>query len=335
MDAPTGSIIAYATAPGAVASDGTDQNGLYSSMLLKHLKTPDLEIGRMFRRVRVDVLEASGQAQIPWESSSLTGEFFFVPKEGELLQTARVKVERAKDSGEVRDLVLDEPDARPTAVASLPKLETLPDSRPVKDRDRRRVAILYFDNSGGRPEFDSLRKGLADMMITDLSKVHMLKIVERDKLEAILKEQNLQGTKQFDQATVVKIGKLLGAEIIMAGAFFEMFGQLRIDARMIDVETGRVLKAEGVNGKSEAFFGLKDQLVWQIAKNLDQNIARETLSASNPQDSLDQAIDYSEALDLYDAGDLKAAKNVLDKLLQYRPDFEPAKAMLAKLVSGK
>ncbi|MDM8525600.1 caspase family protein [Desulfococcaceae bacterium HSG8] len=80
MDAPAGSILAYATAPGSVAADagGTSaRNGLYTSELLKHIRTPGLEIGRLFRKVRADVMKASGKKQVPWESSSLVGDFYF------------------------------------------------------------------------------------------------------------------------------------------------------------------------------------------------------------------------------------------------------------------
>jgi len=77
MDAPTGSILAYATAPGSIASDGPGRNGLYTSALLKHMMTPGLEIGRLFRQVRIDVLGSSGKKQVPWEASSLTGDFYF------------------------------------------------------------------------------------------------------------------------------------------------------------------------------------------------------------------------------------------------------------------
>jgi len=82
MDAPTGSILAYATAPGSIAADGTGRNGLYTSKLLKHMATPGLEIGRVFRKVRIDVLRSSQKKQVPWESSSLIGEFYFNPKRG-------------------------------------------------------------------------------------------------------------------------------------------------------------------------------------------------------------------------------------------------------------
>jgi uncharacterized caspase-like protein len=82
MDAPIGSIFAFSTAPGSVAADGTGRNGLYTSVLLKHLLTPSLEIGQLFRRVRIEVIAASEDKQVPWESSCLTGNFYFNPGRG-------------------------------------------------------------------------------------------------------------------------------------------------------------------------------------------------------------------------------------------------------------
>ena len=82
MDAPKGSLIAYATAPGKTAADGESRNGLYTQELLKHIQTPGLPLESVFKRVRVGVMTASGEAQMPWETSSLTGEFFFRPVAG-------------------------------------------------------------------------------------------------------------------------------------------------------------------------------------------------------------------------------------------------------------
>ena len=82
MDAPTGSILAYSTAPGSVAADGDTRNGLYTSKFLKHMLTPGLEIGQLFRQVRIAVVNATGKKQVPWESSSLMGNFYFVEQEG-------------------------------------------------------------------------------------------------------------------------------------------------------------------------------------------------------------------------------------------------------------
>lgn len=74
-----GALIAFATEPGGVAADGEGENGLYTSFLLKHLKTPNLDVELMFKRVREDVVQATQNKQVPWESSSLVGDFSFNP----------------------------------------------------------------------------------------------------------------------------------------------------------------------------------------------------------------------------------------------------------------
>lgn len=86
MDAPTGSLLAYATAPGSVAADGSQRNGLYTSKLLKYMRKSDLEIGRLFRLVRTEVVRDSGNKQVPWESSSLMGDFYFIKSRGIAVQ---------------------------------------------------------------------------------------------------------------------------------------------------------------------------------------------------------------------------------------------------------
>lgn len=82
VNAPAGTFIAYATAPGQTASDGKGQNGLYTQELLANMRTPGLPIEEVFKRVRVGVKQQSGGVQIPWDASSLEGSFFFVPGEG-------------------------------------------------------------------------------------------------------------------------------------------------------------------------------------------------------------------------------------------------------------
>ncbi|MBN1250963.1 MAG: caspase family protein [Bacteroidales bacterium] len=75
--APTGTFIAYATAPGSVAADGTDKNGLYTQELLKALKQKGLRIEDVFKEVRKNVYEKSAKKQVPWENSSIFGDFYF------------------------------------------------------------------------------------------------------------------------------------------------------------------------------------------------------------------------------------------------------------------
>ena len=77
MDAPSGTLIGFATAPGSVAQDGEGDNGLYTSALLRHITVAALPVEQMLKRVRVDVVRASNNNQVPWESSSLNRDFAF------------------------------------------------------------------------------------------------------------------------------------------------------------------------------------------------------------------------------------------------------------------
>ncbi len=79
MDAPVGTYLSFATAPAKVASDGKDGNGLYTQHLLEAIRTPGLKIEEVFKRVRVKVMSDSNGEQVPWDNSSLAGDFYFVP----------------------------------------------------------------------------------------------------------------------------------------------------------------------------------------------------------------------------------------------------------------
>jgi tetratricopeptide (TPR) repeat protein len=82
IDAPSGTLIAYATAPGSVASDGAGRNGLYTQEFLKQLQKPGSSIEDVFKQVRISVRSRTDEKQTPWEVSSLTGNFYFVPPGG-------------------------------------------------------------------------------------------------------------------------------------------------------------------------------------------------------------------------------------------------------------
>ena len=77
IDAPKGALIAYATAPGKVAADGEGANGLYTSELLRAISEPNLRVEDVFKHVRAHVASATNDLQVPWEASSLVGDFYF------------------------------------------------------------------------------------------------------------------------------------------------------------------------------------------------------------------------------------------------------------------
>jgi Caspase domain len=77
VDAPNGSIVGYSTAPGTEAQDGDSNHSPYTSAFLRRAREPNLPIEQLFKRVRLDVNDATEGRQTPWESSSLTSEFYF------------------------------------------------------------------------------------------------------------------------------------------------------------------------------------------------------------------------------------------------------------------
>ena len=96
LDAPPGTFLAYATAPGNVAEDGDAKsgNGLYTQFLLEELKKPTAKIEDVFKRVRLNVRKQSQGRQIPWESTSLEDDFYF---------NSGVKIETAKPDARAKE----------------------------------------------------------------------------------------------------------------------------------------------------------------------------------------------------------------------------------------
>lgn len=78
MDAPVGTLVAFATAPGSVASDGRGSNGLYTQHLLNAMREPGAKVEDVFKRVRSAVRRESKDKQVPWEATSLEGDFYFI-----------------------------------------------------------------------------------------------------------------------------------------------------------------------------------------------------------------------------------------------------------------
>jgi hypothetical protein len=91
--APSGTLIAFATAPNSTASDGEGANGLYTQELLAALRTPGLLVEQVFKQVRAQVERKSGGAQVPWENSSLKGDFYFLPGVGSAPSTPNAPAE--------------------------------------------------------------------------------------------------------------------------------------------------------------------------------------------------------------------------------------------------
>jgi hypothetical protein len=120
MNAPSGSLIAYSTAPGKTALDGGGKNSPYTAALLQHLSTPNITVLQMFQRVRSTVKDGSGGQQTPWESTSLMGNFYFASKgeERDRLEQERRELQRMRSEIEKNKR---EPQEKRVEVASVPE----------------------------------------------------------------------------------------------------------------------------------------------------------------------------------------------------------------------
>lgn len=88
VEAGVGTLIAYSTQPGAVAADGTGAHSPFADALLSTIGAPGLDVRQMLTRVRARVIEQTDQAQVPWDHSSLVGNFYFKPGAAEQTQVA-------------------------------------------------------------------------------------------------------------------------------------------------------------------------------------------------------------------------------------------------------
>ncbi len=194
------------------------------------------------------------------------------------------------------------------------------------------VMVLYFDNNTGDAGYDGLSKGLGDMMVTDLTAVESIDVVERAKLDALLAEMKLQRSRYFDRRTAQKLGRGIGAQYAVTGAFTSLAPAMRIDARVIRIKTGKVVTAASVTGKADAFFEIHQDLVEKLVAGLDEVLAPADgkrwleASQSNQVKSAKNLARFGDALDASDRGDLQAASSHMQKVVAAEPKFTLGKA---------
>lgn len=226
-----------------------------------------------------------------------------------------------------------------------------------KDTAKPRVAVLYFDHIGQDAELNFLRKGLTQMLISDLSDGSDLVIVERTDLEMVMQELKLSQTKFISRRTANKIGKMLGAQYLITGSYNNFRGTLHLTAKVINVELSTV---EGVvkHGKAEKFMELEHELAGglrrklaeaaaytssskkarraQARRNKRKSAAKSTTESKGPTNkatskaqaargqaslSAQTVSRYGKALDSIDKGDKKLALKELGELTKANPDF--------------
>lgn len=189
------------------------------------------------------------------------------------------------------------------------------------------IGVMYF-NADRLPEnLRPLAKGLAEMLVTDLSKVKSLKVVERTQTERLLAELKMSQTGFFDSTTAPRIGKLLGAANIVGGDAIELSeGRLRFDPQLIKTSTGEVELTKEQIGELAQFFQIEKRIVWDILKKLkiEPSISEKLELDKVPTESFVAFLAYSRGLDDEDAGRYGDAKREYERATSVDPSFKEA-----------
>ena len=204
MNAPAGTFIAYATAPGDVASDGTAAagNGLYTQQLLRFLNQPGLPIEQMHKQVRIAVTQASNGDQVPWESSSIMGDFFFAGNNG---AAGTVQTVAAAPSANARPQAIAEDRSEAVALtAGQRRTGQLQRGDPVMDDGSLFDIYTYQARAGERLSL-TMRSGAFDTFLT-------VARMEGDEVELIVRDDDSGGgTDSRAEFTVDRDGPIFVA----------------------------------------------------------------------------------------------------------------------------
>lgn len=199
--------------------------------------------------------------------------------------------------------------------------------------DAKTLAVTFFDNNTTDPQFEPLGRGLASMLITDLSALEALQVVERGRISEILQEIEFQKSPYVDKDTAVEMGRGLGAEWVLTGAVMAVQPNMRLDARLVEVATGRVLEAEAVSGPVDEFFLLEKELATAILDKLEvRTSARETARMGRvATESFEAFFEWSKGLEALDRGSIEDARRALEAALEHDDRFGLATTMLEDL----
>jgi serine/threonine protein kinase/tetratricopeptide (TPR) repeat protein len=179
------------------------------------------------------------------------------------------------------------------------------------------VAVMTFANITGEPKDEWIGSGIAETVTSDLKKVRGLSVIGRERTFEVLKDLGTGQLSDFDETVAIDVGRRLAASWILGGGYQRLGEMIRITARVIDVNTGEVVRTVKIDGDIKEIFVLQDKIVYELSQGLNLKLgtseiteieAEETQSVeayesfsrgminlrTGSRDSLDRAIHYFE-----------------------------------------
>jgi len=205
-----------------------------------------------------------------------------------------------------------------------------PDTRPG-------IAVLPFSNGGsygqGKEDFDALERGIAGMMISELSANPAARVVERQEIQRLLDEQNLGAQNRVDPQTAARIGKLVGARYTVLGTFIDFYGDFRVDVRLVNTETGEIIKTESERMQRDHLFDIIRNVAARLMKdaNLPALQRASNDQRMNRQVPTEALTYYSRALLYQDRGQKEKAVEMFNRALSIFPEYAEAQEGLQRV----
>ncbi len=176
------------------------------------------------------------------------------------------------------------------------------------------ISVLYFDNTKQDERYDWLRKGIADILITELKTADGIKVVERNDLEKLIREQELALSDLTDDSKTVRIGNLLQADTLIYGSYIVDGGSIRIDARVTDTESGDIRKTFKAVGLLSRMLHWQETLADAMFGALGMSKPKEALYRTA---SLRAMESYYIGLNLMDLGETEKAIEKFNESSRY------------------
>ncbi len=130
------------------------------------------------------------------------------------------------------------------------------------------IAVLDFANLQKDSPYEHLQVGIAEAFTTSFVRSKRFRVVERTQLEKIQTELQLNQTAAIDPATAQRVGKLIGAQYLVLGSFQVFGGKIRINARLLRVETGEIVQTDVETGETSAALSLPDNLAGRFSSEI-------------------------------------------------------------------
>ncbi|NPU83801.1 MAG: tetratricopeptide repeat protein [Syntrophaceae bacterium] len=260
------------------------------------------------------------------------------------------KTRRSRTSRKSRTARKGKIEAETKAAAPLPKARTAAPSRsrvtavpkekldkafPVNDNT---LAVSPFGEKGNTEKTKYLRKALAAMIITDLSKAKGIQVVERIRMQKLLDEMKLGQSGIVDPATSPRIGRLLGAGKIVSGSMLGAGADdLHVLRILTSVASGKDLGDQDARGKTDEFFKMQKAIVFGILKDLGikLTLAEEELINRYATRSYNGLLLYGEGLDWQDLGEWDKALDAFTRCVNIDPTGPCGPALAGSPSSGE